>query len=144
MTPEESTDVLRKRLGKPVEQLMPREAIAAMCDFYAEQRAEGAELDEDGDMLLYQWGVYSFDEPEAFQIDITRQFMVSGEDEPLQLQLTCYFQPTDALRKISASNQWCASPDELPQFRKFVEASEAFKAVADAKPDRVELDFGQV
>jgi len=144
MKPEESETVLRKRLGKPVEQLTPREAIAGMCDFYAEQRAEGADLHEDGDMLLYQWGVYGFSEPEAFQIDITRQFMVTGEDEPHQLQLTCYFQPTDAFRKISASNQWCASPDELPQFRKFIEASEAFMAVADAKPDQVELEFAQM
>ena len=144
MKPEESEAVLRKRLGKPVEQLTPREVIAAMCDFYAQQRAEGADLDQDGDMLLYQWGVYTFGQPEAFQVDITRQFMVTGEDEPQQLHWTCYFKPTDALRKISASNQWCSSPGELPQFRKFVEASDAIKAVGDAKPDRVELGFEQV
>jgi hypothetical protein len=144
MKPEESEAVLRKRVGKPVEQLTPREAIAAMCDFYADERADGADLDEDGDMLLYQWGIYSFGKPEAFQIDITRQFMVADEDEPYQLHWTCFFKPTDALRKINSSNQWCSSPDELPQFRKFVEASDAFKAVGDSKPDRVEVGFGQV
>ena len=81
MKPAESEGVLRKRMGKPAEQLTPREAIAAMCEFYAHQRAEGAELDQDGDMLLYQWGVYGWNEPEMFQVDITRQFMVTGEDE---------------------------------------------------------------
>src|SRR6185295_268715 len=141
MKPAESEGVLRKRIGKPLEQLTPREAITAMCGFYAEQRAEGADLDQDGDMLLYQWGVYGWDEPETFQVDITRQFMVTGEDEPYQLQLICYYKPTDAFRKISASNQWCPSPGELAQFRKYIEASEAFKAVADAKPDRVDLRF---
>src|SRR3982750_2345731 len=112
MKPDESESALRKRLGRPPEQLTPRAAIAAMCDFYAQQRAEGAELDQDGDMLLYQWGVYGWDGPEMFEVDITRQFMITGEDEPHQLQLICYFQPTDALRKINASNQWCPSPDE--------------------------------
>jgi len=144
MKVQESEARLRKRVGKPIEQLTPREAIAAMCDFYKDERADGADLDQDGDMLLYQWGVYSFGQPEAFQIDITRQFMVTGEDEPHQLHCTCYFKPTDALRKINSSNQWCSSPDELPQFRKFVEDSGAMKALGDSKPDRVELGFGQV
>jgi hypothetical protein len=144
MKPAESENELRKRLGQAPEQLTPREAFKVMCDFYANERADGANLDEDGDMLLYQWGVYSFSKPESFRIGITRQFMVHGEDEPYQLHLTYHYKPSDALHNVGASNQWCPSPGDLSQFRQFIDNSAAFKAVADTKADRVELHYGQV
>src|SRR4051794_25507874 len=102
MKPTESEGELRKRIGRTPEQLTPREAFKAMCDFYANQRADGANPDEDGDMLLYQWGVYSFSKPETFRAGITRQFIVEGEDEPYQLHLTYHYKPTDALRNVGA------------------------------------------
>ena len=143
MKPEESEGELRKRLGRVPEQLTPREAFKVMCDFYASERAEGAKLDDDGDMLLYQWGVYSFSKPESFRLGITRQFKVHGQNQPYQLHLTYHFKPTDALRTIGASNEWCPSPTDLPDFQRFIDSSPAFKAVADTKPDRVELHFEQ-
>jgi hypothetical protein len=135
----ESEGVLRNRLGRPVEQLVPRDGIAAMCKFYAEERADGAAIGSDRDMLLYQWGVNTFDSPESFELSITRQINVIGESQPYRLSLTFYYQPTDVLRQIGASNEWCRSPSDLPQFRRVVEASAAFRAVADVTADRVDL-----
>ncbi len=139
MKAAESEGVLRNRLGRPVEQLVPRDGIAAMCSFYAEERADGAAIGSDRDMLLYQWGVNTFDSPEMFELSVTRQINVIGESQPYRLSLTFYYQPTDALRQIGSSNEWCRSPGDLPQFRRFVEASAAFRAVADASADRVAL-----
>ncbi len=139
----ESDSAFRKRLGQPIEAVTARRAIEVMFEFYAEQRAEDVAIDEDGDMLLYEWGVYSLTGPESFQLDITRQFIVVDEDEPYQLHLTLHFNPTDALRQLENGNVWCHSPNELPAFKQFVESSAPFEAVADAKPSYVELYFEQ-
>ena len=143
MKPSHSETALRKRLGKPIEGVTPRRALEAMFAFYAEQRAADVAIEDDGDMLLYEWGVYSLTGPESFLLGITRQFILTGEDEPYQLQLMLHFTPTDSLRLLKDGNRWCHSPDELPAFRQFVESSAPFKAVADAKPSRVELYFEQ-
>jgi hypothetical protein len=143
MKAAESETALRKRLGRPLAQLTSRDGIAAMCGFYADERADGAAIENDRDMLLYQWGVDSFNTPETFQVSITRQINVLGESQPYQLAIIFSYQPTDSLRKIDAGNQWCRSPADLPAFRKFIDSSAALKAVADAKADQVELQLNR-
>jgi hypothetical protein len=134
-------EILRKRLGKPPEQLTAREGIAAMCSFYVEERADGAAIGSDRDMLLYQWGVNTFDSPPSFELSITRQINVIGESQPYRLMLIFHYQPTNALRNIGTGNEWCRAPGDVLAFRQFVDASDAFKAVDDAKADRVELQL---
>ena len=148
MKPSESPDELKKRLGPSIDAVTARRALDAMFAFYAEQRADDVAIDQDGDMLLYEWGVYDFDGPESFQLGVTRQFIVTDEDEPYQdepyqLHLTLHFDPTSALRQLDRGSQWCRTPDELPDFRRLVESSAPFKAMADVKPSRVELRFEQ-
>src|SRR5690349_3068548 len=98
MKASDSEDALKKRLGLLIDTITPRRALDTMFAFYAQQRADDVAIDQDGDMLLYEWGVYDFDEPESFQLDITRQFIVTDEDqpyqdEPYQLHLTLHFEP---------------------------------------------------
>jgi hypothetical protein len=141
MKATETEAALKKRLAKPVDQLTPRDGIVAMCSFYADVRVDGADISSDRDMLLYQWGVDSFNAPDTFQLNITRQLNVSGESQPYQLALIFNYPATGALKQINFGNQWCRSPGDLPEFRKFIEASAAFKAVAGMKADRVELNL---
>ena len=143
MTPMESEAEFRKRLGNPAEQLKPRQGLDSMLAFYAGQRAECAPPEEDGDMLLFQWGTYDFAAPPTFQLDITRQFIVPDEDEPYQLHLTFHFASTSALQALNSGNKWCSDPNHLTAFRRFIEASAPYRAVADVEPLRVELDFEQ-
>jgi len=148
MKPSESQDELKKRLGPSIDAITPRRALDAMSAFYAEQRADDVAIDQDGDMLLYQWGVYSFTKPESFRLGITRQFIVTDEDEPYQdepyqLHLTLHFDPTPALRQLERGSEWCRTPEELADFRRIVESSAPFKALADTKPSRVDLRFEQ-
>ena len=145
MKPKQSKKELVKRLEAGRVKLATAGVaggIAAMLGFYADQRAEDCEIDADGDMLLYQWGVYNFAKGETFQLDITRQFILPDEDEPYQLSLTFHFEPSPSLRKIAAGNEWCGTPEELPAFRGFINSSAAYLAVANEKPKKVELDFG--
>jgi len=141
MKAAEAESVLRKRVDRPVEQLTVRDGVAAMCGFYADERADGAAIGSDRDMLLYQWGINDFDDPAIFELSITRQINVAGESQPYRLALTFFFQPSDVLKKAGGGNQWCRSPGDVPQFRRFIEASAGFAAVQDAKPIRVDLQL---
>jgi hypothetical protein len=123
--------------------LSPPEGIALMLGFYQDERADGCEIDEDGDMLLYQWGSYDWGRGESFEFNITRQLTDgAGEDEDIrQLSLTFKFKPSESLRKLADGSRWCHSPDEISEFRSFIESSGAFKAVAKAEPVEVTLEL---
>src|SRR5699024_7432681 len=61
---------------------------------FAEYRVEQAELEEDGDMLLFQWGTYDWGHGRHFEVDLTRQVILPSpdpEDDPSYLQLRCSF-----------------------------------------------------
>lgn len=123
--------------------LSPADGNALMVAFYQDERADGCEIDEEGDMLLYQWGCYDWGQGESFEFNITRQFMdAAGEDEEIrQLSLTFKFKPRDSLRKLGDGNRWCNSPDQISEFRSFIEASAAYKAVLKVKEAKVALEL---
>ncbi len=124
------------RRGLAVATLSVASGSAAMLDFYREHRpAECAQM-PDGDMLLFQWGTYDWGEGEHFQLDLTRQLIVSdeAEDEDIwQLSLTFLFEPVDDLRALGAGNAWCDSVQALPKFRTDVSRSAAL-AACSARP----------
>lgn len=122
--------------GQQLSTLSVREGIEAMLEFYRSERATDCALENDGDMLLFQWGTYG---SSKFELDITRQFIQpSGEDDDIwQLSLTFFFPPND----LTVGHRWCHSPDELEGFASFVRTHDAYAASAAASPIRVELDF---
>ena len=152
MTPKTAQKELEKRIkqsGTPISSLTPAEGIRLMLDFYRDVRADGCQLEEDGDMLLFQWGTYDFGEGRSFQFNITRQFMLSEpEDEDddaamSQLSLTFHFTPSPQLDTLEG-NRWCSTPEDLADFEAFITGGEAHRAVATARPTNVTLDFGGV
>ena len=124
-----------KASGTTVKGLSPEQGIELMLDFYRRERADGCDPDQDGDMLLYQWG--EGEEGEAFQLDITRQMIETGDEDDgamRQLSLTFKFELTDDLRRLGEGDRWCETPDTLDKFRQFILKSKAYKAVADREP----------
>ena len=147
MKPRAAKTRLLKRLetaGLSTAMLTPAAGFEAMLAFYEEERAEGCAIDEDGDMLLCQWGTNDWGEGPAFEVDITRQLIVTDDedDEPRQLSLTFSFDPAVGQGKRSG-NRWCHTPNDLPEFRQFVTASPAIAAVAGQSPLSVELRYGR-
>ncbi len=135
--------------GAAIQQLLAIDAVDLMATFYREVRAADCDLDADGDMLLFQWGVYDWGEGESFEYDITRQLVPEpiGEDEDYgdfigQLSLTLKFPPSASLREIKAGNRWCYRPAELDEFLSFVRESEATRAVSGLVPTEVSLMYG--
>lgn len=144
----ESDEAFREALesaGQSVEQLDAETAISAMLDFYRSTRADDVEdINDDGDMLLFQWGSYG---DGAFTYDITRQFILRGiesADEAIwQLSLTLYFPAGPSSEAVGIGNQWCDRPGGVEGFEQFIEASPATAYVRTAVPERVELVLGQ-
>jgi hypothetical protein len=53
-----------------------------MLELYSDVRADGCDLEQDGDMLLYQWGTYAWDLERAkpeLEVDFARQLCLRVE-----------------------------------------------------------------
>jgi len=146
MKPENAKAELEKRIeqaGTPMADLTLAQGVRLMLDFYHEVRAENCKLDEDGDMLLFQWGGGQ----NAFECDITRQFIVAlsedEDDEPVmsQLSFTFHFAPSPQSGVIKSGNQWCYTPNGLADFESFINTSDIFRAVHGARATKVTLDY---
>ena len=136
-----------KESGKKRGTLTPAEGIQLMLDFYWQVRAENCPLDENGDMLLYQWGTYDWGDGRFFQCDITRQFILAGtegDDGMSQLSFTFYFHPSAEFDALKAGNRWCASPAALAAFQSFVTGTDAYRVVASSTPVKLSLEYGGV
>jgi hypothetical protein len=64
MRPQQAKTKLEERIkqsGTPTADLTLAQGVRLMLDFYRDVRAQGVDLDDDGDMLLFQWGTYDWD-----------------------------------------------------------------------------------
>lgn len=145
MKPSDSLEYFQEfitQAGYEVEKLTASTAIKLMLAFYRQARAENCPLDNDGDMVLFQWGVYDWGKGEFFHYDITRQFMMPVDedyDEITQLRLTLYFPALESSRQAPTGNRWCATLDEANEFESFIKGHESTQMVENLKPTKVEL-----
>ncbi len=146
MQPSESEARLEQFIsdsGGTFAALTGADAIRYILTFYRDIRADDCPLDEDGDMLLFQFGAYDFGQGETYRYDITRRFILSGsegDDGMSQLSLTVHFTVTDALRALKG-NRWCSSLAQMDEFEQFIRSSPATQAISTLKPLKVTLDW---
>ena len=78
--------------GQTLSDLTVDRGVAIMLAFYRDQRASDCSIDSDGDMLLFQFGTHDWGDGESFEFDLTRQFIIDGDDDAgeniFQLSLT--------------------------------------------------------
>jgi hypothetical protein len=119
-------------------------AIDAMARFYAGERLDGVDIDNDGDMLLFQWGAYDSD---VFSYDITRQVIVGNDDEEVededmwQLSLTLEYPANEELATLPPGNRWCLNPGQVGALRAFIAGHASSTYLAGRHPSRVSLTF---
>jgi len=122
-------------------------ALQLMIDFYIGVRADDVDLENGGDMLVFQWGTYDWGSGPSFQYDVTRQLISEGIDEDdtddafWQLSLTLHYVPTAETQAMGGGDHWCAGLDRVDEFRKFIRDSAATALARRAAPRRVELRF---
>ncbi|MEX2581317.1 MAG: hypothetical protein WD342_19830 [Verrucomicrobiales bacterium] len=123
---------------------IPKGIVSCMLEFYRSERVEDCDLEEDGDMLLFQWGTYDWGEGRWFDLNITRQFIVPSEDEDdeiFQMSASAKFVPSLELDALKSGNTWCHSPDDLSEFSEFIEDSQAMKSLGSIPPDHLEIKY---
>ena len=122
--------------------------IDLMLRFYSDHRAtDVVGFDEDGDMVLYEWGVFDFGDGPSFQFGLTRQFVLIGEvgdDAIRQLRLILHYEASAEASELGRGHQWCDHPEKLDAFRTFIETSSAAAFVSDRAPTRVDLAYEHV
>ena len=131
--------------GRAVDDLGPADAAHFVLAFYRQVRADDCPLDQDGDMLLFQWGAHDFGQGETYRYDLTRQFIAGGEEEDdqemSQLSLTLHFAATAPLRALAPGKRWCALPAAADEFARFVARQEVTALVAPLRPSRIMLEW---
>ena len=133
--------------GAKIATLTPAVGIYLMFEFYKQIRADNCPVDEDGDMLLYEWGIYDWGEGSYFQLDITRQFIETGfegDDGISQLSMRFYFYPSEEFKQLEWGNHWCISPTELSEFKSYVTTNAAYLKVANANPTKLDIEYSKV
>jgi hypothetical protein len=116
MTSDEAPDRLRELLRQAGVNIERPTAIDvdrtwAVVRQFAQEPVDDAEPREaEGDGILAQYGVFAWDGPPHFELDMTRQFSFADEDgeysHMTQLQCTFQFAVTDELRALGEANLW--------------------------------------
>jgi hypothetical protein len=92
---------------------------------------------EDEVALLFQCGVYNFTGEELFYFDFIRQFTVYEDEEyscTEQLHCEFVFKPTDALKKLEASEWYFDTDGDMKDFFAHVENLKEFKVPLKSTP----------
>lgn len=148
MKPEASKSAFKKFLrsnGSDPEALSPKAALDLMIEFYETVPAEGCDRSADGDMLLFECGVYDRGFGPEFSLGFVRQFMKpdtveeAGDDAMSQLQLRLFFDPELKGARKAEFNVWCADEGGLAEFRKAVTGSKGFRLFSRTRGARVEI-----
>jgi hypothetical protein len=130
-------------LSPDINRLLPEDGIRGLVKFYQMERIDGCDMENDGDMLLFQWGIYNFTGKNEFQINITRQLLLLEEDEPYQLSLTFYYDVNDDNSTIKAGNFWCNNVKDISGFLRMIDKNSTYQVLKDKKAAKVEMTYDQ-
>lgn len=135
--------------------------IEEVVRFYRDVRIAGADVENDGDMLLFQWGGgehlvlseptdfrtsesadYEFDGVESKYLDFTRQVFVAGDEDDedfdesaIQMSITLIYGPANG--KEQAGNVWIATPSRVEHDLKKHAAAPLVTELINMPPTRI-------
>lgn len=145
--PVQQADTAFRRFLDPrqIETLSVADGLTAFVEFYRVERADDARLEDDGDMLLFQFGPAVGDNA-GVEINITRQFILPEDIEPdtpmWQLGLTWLCAQTAGAAR--AENEWCHHPDDAPEFLQRMLAHPVVATAETGAARDATLDLGPV
>ncbi|MFF0478001.1 hypothetical protein [Streptomyces sp. NPDC004284] len=94
----------------------------------------------DADGLLFQYGIYAFDGPAAFMLDLVRQFAVVDEggdhDHYVQVHCELRYGPTPALRALGGFGSWFFqdSGEDLDEWARALDERAVWAVVRELEP----------
>jgi len=133
--------------GLELAELTPATGIELMLQFYLDERVSHCLLDEDGDLLLFQWGSYDWGQGEHFELNISRQLMTAagdGIEQMRQLSLTFRYPPSPQWKTVGEGNLWCDTPEDVQAFARSIQNCRAMKLATQQQPAAVDLTFDEI
>ncbi len=124
--------------------------LELVVELYKKYRIENTRVEEDGDMLLFQWGTYDWGQGQFFEVDLTRQTILAlddpddAADSMRQLRVTLKYEPNSETTKIGEGNKWCHSPGSADEFLAFLKSTTAFAWSSRNKPYAISVELGYV
>ena len=127
--------------GKP---LTAKLLVDMSKKLYNELKVEDVGSEADGDMLLYQYGVYNWHDEhgEHFSLDITRQFIPPSTYEPYQLSFALIFDPAP-FQSTGFYDCWYPDYGDLDSFIAHIKSTDGFKAAENHAPKTYSIQFNQ-
>ena len=132
-----------KENARTLNKLTVISGVDSMSSFYADKRVENSSLENDGDMLLYESGVFDWGEGPNLEKNISRQIIEenSGDGDIWQLTLIFKFSPESENSDLDDFNEWCKLPEKVNDFLKLLNSRKEIELYGDKHPGSIELQF---
>lgn len=146
MLPSDSVQVFKREYlpSDDIETRSIRSLLESVFAFYRNEIASGL-AEAEGDMLLFQFGIYDWGSGPFFEVNMIRQYveLEQNDDENVysQFSLTRYYAPDDKLAGFRPENRWCSDISELGGFAAWVEAHPVLDALDAASRQRTEVSW---
>jgi hypothetical protein len=124
--------------------------IEEAIDLYEKTRVEGTNVDQDGDMLLFQWGTFDWGDGKNFEVDLTRQITLDlpdpddAADSMQQLHLQLLYPCSASTENLGRGSKWCGSPGTLSEFKRFLSESDVFLFASTVQPAKIAVSLDYV
>lgn len=112
--------------------------------YFQEVPFETADAENDGDMLLFEYGIFDWGQDKFFQIGLTRQLIEMRDDEEededhmYQLRITLFYRPT-GFEPVGDFNKWSSDCSNLKDFKDVIVNSAGYQEALIRKPVRLEI-----
>lgn len=146
MFPSDSVQVFEREYlsSNDIETRSIRSLLQSVFAFYRHESVSGL-AEAEGDMLLFQFGIYDWGSGPFFEVNMTRQFVELERDDDenvySQFSLTCYYAPDDKLAAFGPETRWCSDVSELDGFAAWVEAHPVLDALETASRQNTEVSW---
>ena len=117
--------------------------IDQQLTFYKKIRAKNVSYENDGDMILFQWGTYDWGEGKYFQFDIARQFIETdknGDDAISQFHTILFYDPNSIGEEIQG-NKWFNNYKNTDEIKIFILQSDIYERIKSLKPIKREISW---
>lgn len=107
-------------------------ALDMALDYYKNTRIKGCIIDQEHDMLLFQWGTYDWGMGSFFEFDITRQLVIEKDEEYVgiyQLHMTIKYNECDELSALDTGEFWCSNLTEIDEIRDEIKTSDVMETI---------------
>ena len=122
----------------------PKTILSQFVKFYEEQKFDTVQMSEDGDLLLYESGIYFWNKIEGkdyFEWSLTRQFILAN-NSIYQLKISLLSQ-IQASTSIQSECLWSTHHETIHEWKDAIMKMEGLTKMQDGSEIKLSLSFEQ-